>query len=101
MANYLRSIKCPRCFSKTFTSKKEAIATAKNSYGNVTADTYHENLTKAKNLPEATKIDNDFILYQDELVLGVSGLFYVKFSGKCQRCGFNFDYSHSQQLNLD
>ena len=78
---------CPKC-------KQQAEDKIKDAYGRVSASEYQE-LLKAR---DAQLSGNSATLREDWEIGIYNGVFEVSYSASCTECGFEFSYSHNENV---
>jgi hypothetical protein len=98
---------CPRC---TINNEKEADKKDREallSYGKVTPERYLAQLTEAAKYRADLRSEDQCTLRED-YTLGTliykefNGqiAFYVRYSSRCDRCGWKFTFTHDEELKL-
>ena len=100
---------CPKCKNTAFGKQDKQLDEARKKYGKIPSDEY-----------EAAIIDNaplilfDFMAdkgldwhFADETLredyhfkMDNNGLFTAEYSARCDRCGFKFNFKHSEQIEI-
>lgn len=87
-ANNWRS--CPKC-CREYNKSKEYLDSV---YGNIPLEDYNKLISK---LPENPKSEQN--LREDyEIGINVNGSFFLSYRGSCDRCGFEYKYSHKENV---
>jgi hypothetical protein len=85
---------CPKCKEKNDEANAKRISDAEEQYGKIPSDEYRE-LIKCAEKP----IKLEETLREDyEMATDSDGLFWVNYSCRCDECGFEHKFHHSEQL---
>ncbi len=90
---------CPKCKDTSKKALEEDAAKLKkiasDSYGKVDPEIYETLLNQYKTAQKKFEsLDED----EYETDLREEGTFYVKYSGACQKCSFQFKYTHKEEV---
>ena len=87
---------CPKCKKMTLDKHYEQLDKIRKKYGEMSFDEY-EKAIFAANVP----IKLDETLREDyEFCMDDEGFFDAKFLARCDRCGFKFNFRHSEQIKI-
>ncbi len=89
---------CPACLAAAEKARQECVAKAEKSYGKVSSEKYLALLEKARTPTAELRetLREDYECYVDD-----EGTFTVSYSCSCQKCPFQFEYKHTQDVPLD
>jgi hypothetical protein len=87
---------CPQCNATQLADKEKAKKKADSSYGKVPQEEYLK-LLEIANQPIrlAEHLREDYSVYVD-----LDGEFRVSYSCSCDKCPFNYSYSHTEKVKL-
>lgn len=85
---------CPQCKAADDKRRNEAIATARESYGVVSAEQYLRDIAEA----EKPTLAEETLREDYELWIDATGEFYVSYRGSCDKCGLDFKFKHSEMV---
>ncbi len=88
---------CPKCKRKAEQEHAAIIQATKDAYGKLTREDYVELLREAE---KPTELE-DTLREDWEVGVSDSGQFYVNYRGSCENCGFEFRFTHEEQVNLE
>jgi len=86
--------KCPKCNATELERQDKAKKAAEKKYGAVTPEEYMKLLDKAKpqSLGETLRENYELGIVED-------GRFFLHYRASCDRCDFDFNFSHQVQAN--
>lgn len=92
-------VKCPKCKMLAASKAAELQAKADAAYGTVPQEEWaqlHSDAIAANPL----KMELSFLEYY-EIGVNRHGEFEVDYSGRCEKCGFEFSFKHKEQMKVE
>ena len=87
---------CPRCQAKAEADSEARIEQAQLAYGNVSIEEFDQLRAEAE---KGSGIDTT--LREDyEFHLDTDGTFTARYRGRCEPCGFEYAFNHTEQVPL-
>lgn len=87
---------CPKCKKRMDATKQQQMDYAKAGYGKLSPEEYETAMLKAR---EPIKYENtlreDYEVYMED-----DGFFSASYSAYCDKCGFKFNFKHSEQVEI-
>jgi hypothetical protein len=89
-------MKCPQCLRDIGNAKSAEIRSAEQSYGKIP---YTEFLALTKKSQMSIELDET--LREDwEIGMNEDGTFFVDYSCRCTKCGFNYNFKQRDRVSL-
>jgi hypothetical protein len=89
---------CLKCKINAEQEAKALEVDARKSYGDVSAEVYHDLIKKAADF-RASMVDPEYTLREDyEVGIYDDGKFFFSYRGSCGTCGFSYSYKHEEQV---
>ena len=91
---------CPRCYEKNMKRANELDKIAAESYGKVSVDKFDELRNEAFSFRKAITSDENIAeTLREDYSIGIQdGEFSVGYCGRCDTCGFKFEYKHKEEV---
>lgn len=85
---------CPKCRALILRSNEKIEKEISESYGKVSEAEYVKLVKKRKTAP----VDNNGPSLREDHDIGINkhGVLVISYSGSCNRCGFAYNYKHSE-----
>lgn len=93
---------CPKCNQKKYNTLTEMKEKLNQSYGKVEAPVYLKMVQDIRDFEQslnydADQTDSSYTLREDYEQGIKNEEYYVSYCGHCDRCGFSFEYEHSER----
>lgn len=97
-----RWTECPKCLKQRTTKLAEMRRRVEEAYGNKTPAEYEGmkqelELEEERDAPETFREDESCGVHIDD---EGNATFDVSYRGRCTRCGFKFEFTHSENLKI-
>lgn len=89
---------CPNCEQTLWEKWENEKEQLRKSYGKIPAEKFVE---ESQRLAEQPEVDESSLREDYEIGIYDDGKFHVNYSGRCQQCGYGFNYKHEQEIPFD